>query len=303
MISFESVALSFSCLLLLFMSTDFSFGAQEQVMHLLGILSKFSEFPKQIITAGFSTGLGIVLGNLVIGIVKYRNLIKDVSKVFDLVVNNQIDDLHNIQIACGSIKNRLTTHAGTIIGQKNGSNVIVLGPQRTTEERRGLLKDIAKIKDRESTIRDDDLYKGKLNDVKLFKSNDLKILVRYFRKLKVTLEDIRIFTSYELPISIDEFDTFNWRSSETYKKRTDFLIARINAVICLGLMTKRIFNSFDIKTQEKLSEVYRSLSNIQTEIKNDRSVYSLLREDFDIIQIFLEKEISSKVQPYSNKLI
>ena len=68
-------------------------------------------------------------------------------------------------------------------------------------------------------------------------------------------------------------------------------------------MTKRIFNSFDIKTQEKLSEVYRSLSNIQTEIKNDRSVYSLLREDFDIIQIFLEKEISSKAEPYSNKLI
>jgi hypothetical protein len=272
MISFEATALLFFCLLLLVMSTNFSSEVLgEYVTNLLDYLIKSFKFPQNTVIAGINTGLGIVLGNWVINSFKYRNLIKDISKVFDLVVSNQIDDLYNIRMACENIRNRLTTHAGTIIGSHNDPNIIVLEPQRTAEERRGLLKDTERIKDRERTIRDDDLYKGKLDDIKLFKSSNLEVLVRYFRKLKVVLEDLRNFTSYELPNSIDEFDTFNWRSSETYRNRTNFLIARINIVICLGLMTKRIFNRFDIKAQQDLGKVCQQLFKLKNEIQDDKN--------------------------------
>jgi hypothetical protein len=237
--------------------------------------------------AGITTGLGIVLGNWIINCFKYKNLIKDISKVFDLVVSNQIDDLYNIQMACRSISDRWTTHAATIIGSQNNSSIVVHA--RTIEERKGLLKDTAKIKDREITIRDDDLYKGKLDDVKLFKSDNLEVLVRYFRKLKVILEDLRNFASYELPSNIDECDTFNWRSSKTYIDRANFLIARINIVISLGLMTKCIFKRFDTQAQKNLGEVYKLLLDLKEEIQDSRSIYSLLKEDFDIIQDFAQK--------------
>ncbi|MBE9077957.1 hypothetical protein IQ241_11745 [Romeria aff. gracilis LEGE 07310] len=305
MISFEATALLFFCLLLLFMSTNFSCEALGgYVTHLPDFLIKSLEFPQNISNPAINTGLGIVLGNLVINIFKYRNLINDTSKVFDLVVSNQIDDLYNIQIACENIRTRLTTHARTIIGSQNDPNTTVLEPQRTAEERRGLLMDTERIKDRERTIRDDDLYKGKLDEIKLFKSSKLEVLVRYFRKLKVVLEDLRNFTSYELPNSIDEFDTFNWRLSEThrisetYRNRTNFLIARINIVICLGLMTKRIFNRFDTKAQQNLGEVYQQLLNLKSEIQDDENIYySLLKEDFGVIQEFAKKvELSSKYQ-------
>jgi hypothetical protein len=290
MISFEATALLFSSLLLLVMSTDFSFEALgKYTTHLLDFLMKFVEIPKNTVVAGINTGLGIILGNWIINSFKYRNLIKDISKVFDLVVSNQIDDLYNIRMACENIRDRLTTHSGTIIGSQNDPNTIVIEPQRTTEERRGLLRDTARIKNRESTIRDDDLYKGKLDDIKSFKSSNLEILVRYFRKLKVILEDLRNFTSYELPSSIDEFDTFNWRSIEIYKNRTNFLIARINVLICLGLITKPVFKRFDTKAQKDLGEVYKLLFNLKKDIQDDQNMYSLLKEDFNVIQDFIQR--------------
>jgi hypothetical protein len=290
MISFEATALLFSSLLLLVMSTDFSFEALgEYTTHLLDFLMKSVEIPKNTVVAGINTGLGIILGNWIINSFKYRNLIKDISKVFDLVVSNQIDDLYNIRMACENIRDRLTTHSGTIIGSQNDPNTIVIEPQRTTEERRGLLRDTARIKNRESTIRDDDLYKGKLDDIKSFKSSNLEILVRYFRKLKVILEDLRNFTSYELPSSIDEFDTFNWRSIEIYKNRTNFLIARINVLICLGLITKPVFKRFDTKAQKDLGEVYKLLFNLKKDIQDDQNMYSLLKEDFNVIQDFIQR--------------
>lgn len=293
MISFEATAILFSCLLLLVMSIDFRLETlREYATHGIDFFMNGEFFHKNTmfatIVAGTTTGLGIVLGNLVINCFKYKNSINDVSKVFDLVVSNQIDDLYNIIMACESIRNRLTTHAVTIIGSQNDQNIIVLDPQRTTEERRGLLKDIARIKDRDSTIRDDDLYKGKLDDIKLFKSSNLEILVRYFRKLKVVLEDLRNFTSYEFPSSIDEFDDFNWRTGEIYRNRTNFIIARINILICLGLITKTIFNSFDTKAQKDLNEVYERLFNLKKDIQDDQNIYSLLKEDFNVIQEFVK---------------
>ncbi len=125
--------------------------------------------------------------------------------------------------------------------------------------------------------------------LKLFKSSNLEVLVRYFRKLKVVLEDLRNFTSYELPSSIDEFDTFNWPSSEIYRNRTNFLIARINIVICLGLMTKHIFKRFDIKAQQDFGQVYQQILNCEQEIQDDSSIYSLLKEDFEAIQEFAQR--------------
>ena len=150
------------------------------------------------------------------------------------------------------------------------------------------MKDITKIKDRESTIRHDDLYKGKLNDVKLFKDETLETLVRYFRKLKAVLEDIRNFTFYELPSSIDDFKAFNSCLSETYIDRSDFLIDRINTVICLGLIAKYIFKSFSKKDQNKLIEIYKLL-DLSKKIKDDNSIYSSLNEDFLIIHDFIKK--------------
>ncbi|CCI14916.1 hypothetical protein MICAE_440005 [Microcystis aeruginosa PCC 9806] len=288
-LSFMSISILFFSLPFV-MFTNFNYETLgEYGIHSLDFLANCFKNPQNTLIAGINTGLAIVLGNWVINIFKYRNLIQDISKVFDLVVSNQIDDLYNIRIACESIRGRLTTHAGTIIGSQNDPNIIVSDPQRTIEERKGLLKDIAKIKDRESTIRDDDLYKGKLDDVKFFKSGNLKILVRYFRKLKVILEDLRNFTSYDFPNSIDDFDSFNWRSSEIYKDRTNFLIARINIAVCLGLMTKHIFKSFDTKAKQYLSEVYQLLLNLKQEIQDDKNIYSLLKEDFDTIQEFAQK--------------
>jgi len=236
---------------------------------------------------GISTGLGIIVGDSVINWFKYRDQVKDILKVFDLVVSNQIDDLYNIQIACKSIKNKLTTHTQTIIGSQSNPTTVV-NPQRTVQERTSLLKDITKIKDRESTIRHDDLYKGKLNDVKLFKDETLETLVRYFRKLKAVLEDIRNFTFYELPSSIDDFKAFNSCLSETYIDRSDFLIDRINTVICLGLIAKYIFKSFSKKDQNKLIEIYKLL-DLSKKIKDDNSIYSSLNEDFLIIHDFIKK--------------
>ncbi|MDJ0677682.1 MAG: hypothetical protein QNJ36_20240, partial [Calothrix sp. MO_167.B42] len=157
------------------MSIDFSFATLgEYGMHLLDFLMNREVFHENTVfekvVAGITTGLGIVLGNWVINSFKYKNLIKDISKVFDLVISNQIDDLYNIRMACESIRGRLTTHLDTIIGSKNYPNIVVCDSQRTNEERMGLLRDIEKIKNREETIRDDDLYKKKLDDVKLFKS-------------------------------------------------------------------------------------------------------------------------------------
>jgi hypothetical protein len=213
-------------------------------------------------------------------------LLKEVAKVFDLVVSNQLDDIYNIRIACSSIHDRLTTHAGTIIGSTHDPQTIVQDPQRTKEERSGLLKDLARIKDRENTIRNDDLYNAKLSDIKLFKSRNLEIIVRYFRKLKMLLEDIRNFTSYDFPNSIEEFEKFNWKLSTEYKKRTNFLIARIDVVICLSLIAKKAFKTFDEKadTGRDLYKFYTNLSYLENEIQNETSIYFLLKEDFDIIK-------------------
>ncbi len=239
---------------------------------------------KNPVIAGLGTAFGIVLGNLVINYIKYENLLKDVSKVFDLVISNQLDDLYNMSIAFVSIHDRLTTRAVTIIGLKNDQNNIVSEPQRTDDERRGLLKDLARIKDRESIIRNDDLYKAKLSDIKLFKSSNLEIVVRYFRKLKILLEDIRNFTSYDFPSTIEECAEFNWKPITEYKTRTNFLIARIYSVICFGLIAKKVFNSFNAKADGDLSESYTKLSYFQHEIQNESSIYSLLKEEFDIIK-------------------
>lgn len=296
-ISFEATALLFFYLLIIIMSIDFSSRTLGKyatclldfLMNLPDFLMNHQVFQQNTVfatvVAGLTTGLGIVLGNLIINSFKYKNLIEDISKVFDLVVSSQITDLYNIRMTCESIRNRWTTHGDTIIDLQK--NIVVR--DRSIEERRGLLKDTAIIKDREITIKNDDLYKGKLYDVKLFKSDNLEFIVRYFRKLKVILEDLRNFAYYELPSNIDECDTFNWRLKETYIDRSKFLIARINIVICLGLMTKCIFKRFDTQAQKNFGEVYKLLLNLQEEIQDSRNMHSLLKEDFDIIQDFAQK--------------
>ena len=127
MISFEATAFLFFCWILFVMFIDFSFGKLgEYAMHLLDFLMNREVFHENIVfeqvVAGITTGLGIVLGNWVINSFKYKNLIQDISKVFDLVVSNQIDDLYNIRMACEKIRDRLTTHALTIIGSNNYPN-------------------------------------------------------------------------------------------------------------------------------------------------------------------------------------
>jgi hypothetical protein len=264
---------------------------------------KSVKIPQNTVVAPISTGLGIVLGNWVINSWKYRNLIKDISKIFDLVVSNQIDDLYNIRMACERIRNRLTTHTLTIICSQNAPNIVPESPRtRTTEERRGLLQDREMIEHLENTIRNDKLYNGMLDDIKSFKFSDLEILVRYFRQLKVALEHLKNFTSYELPSSIDKFDNFDESSSERCKNRTKFLIARINISICLGLITKPIFGRFDIKAQKNFSEVYQGLCILKPEIDSEND-YSLLKENFNVIQEFAQRNGIECNKPANSTLI
>ena len=53
---------------------------------------------KTPVIAGFGTAFGIVLGNWIINYFKYENLLKEVAKVFDLVVSNQLDDIYNVSL-------------------------------------------------------------------------------------------------------------------------------------------------------------------------------------------------------------
>ncbi len=250
-------------------------------MEFLNFLMRFIDDFQETLFTGINTGLGIVLGNWIINSFKYRNMLKDVSKVFDLIIGNQIDDLYNIRMACQNINNQLTTNADIIIDSQDDEQS---NPQRTTEERRGLLKYTTRIEDLETNINDDELYKRKLDNLKLYKSSDLEILVKYFRKLNVVLEELRNFTCYELPNSIDKFDTFDSDSINRCQKRTNFLIARINTLICLGLMTKPVFNTFEEKAITNFKEVYKSLLDIEQKIQDDESEYTVLKEDFNSIK-------------------
>jgi hypothetical protein len=55
------------------------------------------------------------------------------------------------------------------------------------------------------------------------------------------------------------------------------------------LITKSIFKRFDTKAQKDLSEVYQLLFNLKHEIQDDRNMYSLLKEDFNVIQEFAQR--------------
>ncbi|MBE9199516.1 MULTISPECIES: hypothetical protein [unclassified Nodularia (in: cyanobacteria)] len=256
------------------------------IVNFIGCLKTLVDYWQQPVIAGMGTALGIVFGNWVINSFKYKNLLEDVSKVWDLVISNQLDDIYNIRIACQEVQNRLTINAQTIIGSTSADslNITFSDPKRTDEERRGLLKYVERIKDRASTIKNDNLYKEKLGDIQLFKSSNLSIIVRYCRKLNILLEDIKNFTSYDFPSTNEEFNSLKSHSVQEYKERTSFIIARINSVICLGLIAKKVFKSFNAKDERNLFEIYTELSHLEQEIQDERTIYFLLKEDFDRIK-------------------
>jgi hypothetical protein len=61
-------------------------------------------------------------------------------------------------------------------------------------------------------------------------------------------------------------------------------MARTDVVICLSLIAKKAFNTFDEKADRDLYEFYTNLSDLENEIQNETSIYFLLKEDFDIIK-------------------
>jgi hypothetical protein len=57
------------------------------------------------------------------------------------------------------------------------------------------------------------------------------------------------------------------------------------------LIAKRVFKKINIKDQKNFDEVFQRLLNISQEIQDDKTLYFLLKEDFDIIQKFFQKKI------------
>jgi hypothetical protein len=109
MISFEALALVFIFLWIFMMSIDFSYEVLgEYAILLKDFLNSIPNFLNLI--PGLNTGFGIVLGNLIINWFKHINSIKDISKVFGLILENQMDDLYNIRISCEEIKKSLISH-------------------------------------------------------------------------------------------------------------------------------------------------------------------------------------------------
>jgi hypothetical protein len=243
----------------------------------------------EVIPSAIATGIGITLANSVVNFCKHRNLVNDTSQVFKLLISNQLDDLYNMLEDCQEIKIKLNTRQQALIGPDNNQNIDCYDPSTTPEARKELLTEINRLKNRENTIRNDDLYKEKLNDIKLFKHTQLKYITKYFRKLKILLEDLKIFTSHELPNTIEDFDGFSWKSSEEYKSRVEFLIARIDITICLGLIAKIKLNSSDKEAQNDLRETFNRLNQFKDKIKNEQSILSLLKEDFEFIENYINQ--------------
>lgn len=229
------------------------------------------------------TGLGIVLGNFVINIVKHWNYLKDISKVFDLIIDNQLDDISNIHIKCVQIKGRITTHYNTITSPKN-SEKIITDPLSKDREIRGLLQDIQRIEYLVNNIKNDDLSKQKLSEVKSFKGEHLENIISYFRKLKVLIEDLRVFISHEFPSETKDVENFNWRSLDLYKKRIVFIETRINIAICLGLMAKKTFGSFDNRAKQMLQERFKAISMSES-ISDNKDYFD---KDYKKIELFLK---------------
>ena len=57
------------------------------------------------------------------------------------------------------------------------------------------------------------------------------------------------------------------------------------------MIAKRVFKKINIKDQKNFDEVFQRLLNISQEIQDDKTLYFLLKEDFDIIQKFFQKKI------------
>lgn len=240
------------------------------------------------ITGGFTTaigtGVGLVIANWITNILKYKNRVNDTSKVFDLLIRNQLDDIYNIRIDCIELKKTLKIRGQKIFGYYNAEKTEVYEPESRKEERKRLLKESTRIKNREDTIRNDDLYKNQLNNINLFKGIQLQSIVEYFRKLKILLEDLRNLTYYDLPNNLDEFEYVsvlnNDNYSESYDVLVEYILARIDITSYYGLIVRYQLNIFN-KNQlnNDLNEVRERLKNSPDYVKNQ----DLLKEDFSNI--------------------
>ena len=239
--------------------------------------------PNPILPA-IGTGLGIIFGNSIINYVKYKNYIKDIYKVFDLLVTKQLDDFYNIECCCSRIKSRVEVSKNTLCRAINPVTLNSSPDERTQKERQSLLKDIEYIKYFITTIKDDDLYKQTIKEIKYLKGENLSVVVRYSRKIKILLEDLRNFIYHESPKSIEEFEDFNYEIFNSYPERLSFLIARINIVMCLGLIAKKYFNNFDIKAKENLKNSFKKVAEFKNRIQDKDSIFYLLKEDYSFLK-------------------
>lgn len=235
-------------------------------------------------TTAIGTGVGLVIANWITNILKYKNRVNDTSKVFDLLIRNQLDDIYNIRIDCMELKKILNMKRQIIFGSCNAKETEVYDPESRKEERKRLLKESTRIKNREDTIRNDDLYKNQLNNVNLFKGIQLQSIVEYFRKLKILLEDLRNLTDYDLPNNLDEFEYIsvlnNNNYSESYDVLVEYILARIDITSYYGLIVRYKLNIFN-KNQlnNDLNEVRERLKHSPDYVKNQ----DLLKEDFSKI--------------------
>ncbi len=121
-----------------------------------------------------------------------------------------------------------------------------------------------------------------------FESDNLQILLKYFRKLKISLDDLTNFIDYEIPNSIEKSDEFNWHPYYYYQERIKFINLRINFVMCLGLIAKNIFGTFNKKAKNDLKHIYNEdIRNSREEIINNQN-YSTFKDDLELIEKFIQ---------------
>jgi hypothetical protein len=242
--------------------------------NMLNSLKDFLDIANNFLSPPFLTGVGIIIGNSAINFFRRKNEIKDKSKIFALVVQNQLDDLYNIK-----------RHITTIKSYLEALNIEINKPLQTNTDKDAVkITEIIKQKSelmqyRVSSITSDSLYLKILEELYVYEGNNLSSLVKYSRKLRILMEDLKNFISHDIPVKIEEYKRQNQFKDNPQKinqivspvhqleKRCDIFLTQLNLTLCYAFKSIKILkndeNSYDQYSKEIKQEIEFSISQNQ----------------------------------------
>lgn len=186
-----------------------------------------------LFTTLIATGIGVAFGNNFANFVVYRTRIRDVSKVYNLLIENQIKDISYMIKLFDNLERYIflyDIYLFTSLSEGNRDN-------KKLDKRKFLINFCDRIKYWENNIRKNDIYNNQIQKIELFKGKTLNLLTNYFISLKNFLEETTNFINYEFPNNITDFELDHYLT-KNYKLYLKILQLFGYITICYGLFSK-----------------------------------------------------------------